>query len=376
MAPKIPPPLPPPRPKERLAGKYELLEVAGRGGMSTVWRAIQHGPGKFRRTVAIKHMYPHLAEKPLYREMFFEEARIGSALQDPNIAQVYDFLVEDEDYYLVIEWVEGIDLFTYIDYVFRRAKRKTRWELMVALAIGMLRGLAAAHERCTEEGSLESIIHRDVTPHNVLISEKGPAKLIDFGLSLAHDREGETTDPGIAKGKTAYLAPEVVRGGRPTPKSDQFAAGAVLWEALAGRRLYPDASRYDTLKKIATGEVEPLGTQRNDVPKALRRVVHRALALEESDRFDSVREMALRLGGVLRESKARDDLYDALAKTVCDARAELGLGRRTQGARVETPVPDESSGLIELTDEDIQPGGFRAWLPALLRPFKKSSTSE
>jgi len=354
-----------------VAGKYELLEVAGRGGMSTVWRAIQHGPGKFRRTVALKHMYPHLAEKPLFREMFFEEARVGSALQDPNIAQVFDFLVVDNDFYLVIEWVEGIDLFTYIDYVVRRCKRKTRWELMVALAIGMLRGLAAAHERTTEDGSLESIVHRDVTPHNVLISVKGPAKLIDFGLSLAHDREGEDTDPGIAKGKTAYLAPEVVRGARPTPKSDQFAAGAVLWEALSGRRLFPDANRYETLRKIATGEVEQLGTLRNDIPKSLRRIVHRALALEELERFESVREMALRLGAVLRESNAKDDLYDALARTVCDARADLGLGRRTQGPRFETPVPDESSGLIELSDEDLQPTGIRGWLPALLRPFKK-----
>jgi len=235
----------------------------------------------------------------------------------------------------------------------------------------MLRGLAAAHERCTEDGKLEPVIHRDVTPHNVLISVKGPAKLIDFGLSLAHDREGEDTDPGVAKGKVAYLAPEVVRGERPTPKSDQFAAGAVIWEALAGRRLYPDENRFDTLKKIAAGEVEPLGTQRNDVPKALRRIIHRALALEPGERFESVREMALRLGAVLRSSKATDDLYDALAQTVCAARADLGLGRRTQGPRVETPVTDASSGLIVLEEGDLRPTGIRGWIPALLRPFKK-----
>ncbi len=371
MSSETPPPIPPPRPTGRIAGKYELVEVAGRGGMSTVWRALQHGPGKFRRQVALKHMYPHLAAKPLFREMFFEEARIGSALQDPNIAQVYDFLVEGDDYYLVIEWVEGIDLFTYIDYVVRREKRNTRWELMVAVAIGLLRGLAAAHERRTEDDVLEPIIHRDVTPHNVMISTKGPAKLIDFGLSLAHDREGEDTDPGIAKGKPAYLAPEVVRGHRPSPKSDQFAAGALLWEALVGRRLFADHNRYETLRKIVSGEIEPLASQRKDLPKDLCRIVDTALAMDEAERFESVREMARRLGGVLKASKSRDDLYEALARTVCEAHNALGLGHRTQGSRFETPVPEESSGLIELTDEDLQPAGIRGWIPSLLRPFKK-----
>ena len=348
-----PPPIPLASRARLVGGRYQPIEIAGRGGMSVVWRAVHHAPGKFRRVVALKHMTPALAEQPLYRDMFFEEARIGSALQNPNIAQVYDFLVEGDDLYLVIEWVEGIDLYTYIDYITKYEERETRWDLMVALAIGMLRGLAAAHERRGEDGIAEPIVHRDVTPHNVLISEKGPAKLIDFGLSLARDRQGESTEPGIAKGKPAYVAPEVVRGERATPHSDQFAAGAVLWEALAGRRLFDHSDRYQLLRKIAAGDVEPLSKHRADIPGELGEIVHQALALDPADRFSSAREMARRLGDVLKVATSGQDLYAALASEVRAGCAALGLGHRTQGQRYETPVPEQSSALIELTDEDL-----------------------
>ncbi len=367
MNPNGPPPIPPPRPTRRIAGKYEVLEIAGRGGMSTVWRAYQHGPGQFRRTVALKQMYPHLATQPLYREMFFEEARVGAALQDPNIAQIHDFLVNNGAYYLVLEWVEGVNLFTYIDHVVNRSGRQTRWELMVAVAIGMLRGLAAAHERTDDSGAAQPIVHRDVTPHNVLIGDKGSARLIDFGLSLARDREGEQTEPGIAKGKPAYLAPEVVRGERATPASDQFAAGSVLWESLTGRRLFGDANQYEALRRIAEGQYEPLPRARAELPDELVETVHRALSLDPEDRFPSVREMARRLGGVLGRATPGEDIYALLARTVKSAREDLGLGHRTQGTRFETPVPQESSGLIHLPGESRDDGdGRKGWLPSWL----------
>lgn len=345
------------RKPELIAGKYELLDVGGRGGMSTVWRAYQHGPGRFRRVVAVKQLFAHLAEQQLYRDMFLEEARIGAILDDPNVAQIFDFLLHDGDYFLVMEWIEGIDLRTYVDYVFTHLGRKTDWRLMVGVVIGMLRGLAAAHERKDSDGQAQPVVHRDITPHNVLIGVKGTARLIDFGLALASDRDGESTDPGIAKGKIAYLAPEVVRGTRPSPLSDQYAAGALLWEALAGRRLFAQESQYETLKAVAEGSVEPLDKVRPDVPKALRTAVHRALAFEPADRFDSVREMANCLSGIFSASPAQDT-YARLSKTVRDARAALGLDRglRPPGFAEETPVPvEEESGIIELDPAELQP---------------------
>jgi len=359
---------PPPKPQKKIDDRYELLEIAGRGGMAVVWRAIHRGPGRFQRTVAVKQMHPHLSKLKLYRDLFQEEARVGSILSDPNIAQVYDFLIEDDEFYLVIEWVSGIDLATYIHHVFDRLGEKTRWELIAAMGIGVLRGLTAAHERVNEQGQPEPIVHRDICPHNVLISESGRAKLIDFGLSFAPDRDIDDTDPGMAKGKLAYLAPEVVRGARPTPHSDQFAVGSMLWEALVGRRAFKGATDFETYKLVANSEVPKLREVQPDVPKKFAALVHRALALDPEKRFASTREMAQQLGTVLRENRMNEDLYALLARTVAAARTDIGMGLKTQDPSVETPIPDDHSGLVELLVQDgNRPTGFRKWIPSFLR---------
>jgi eukaryotic-like serine/threonine-protein kinase len=342
-------------------GRYELLEIAGVGGMASVWRAVLRGPGRFQRTVAVKHMHRHLAEQPRFVEMFCEEARVGAALQDRNIAQVYELLEEEGQYYLVLEWVEGIDLATYIQYVTRLGK-PTRWELIAAVGIGMLRGLAAAHERALDDGSVQPILHRDVSPHNVLISVSGPAKLIDFGLSLAVDRDIAPTPPGMAKGKMAYLSPEVVCGERPTPASDQFAAGTVLWEALAGRRLFHAADPQEALYRLTCADVEPLAQTRSRLPRQLVATVHKALAADPAERFPSVRDMANQLGHVLKAAEHRIDLYQLLADAVRGARTALGMGRRTQA------VPTDLTELGEESAVEIDLLGPLRWLKARI-PF-------
>lgn len=369
-------PAPPPAsdPRQTLGGgRYELIEVAGRGGMATVWRALLVGPGRFCKTVAIKHMFPNLAEQEIYREMFFEEARIGSVLQDPNLPHVYEFLIEGEDHYLVMEFVDGIDLATYIRYVTQTLEQRVRWDLVAAIGIGMLRGLAAAHERATEDGKPEPIIHRDVSPNNVLISASGPAKLIDFGLSLTGDRDRGTTDPGLAKGKLPYLSPEVARGERPTPAADQFAAGSVLWEALVGHRLYDETDRMSVYKRVAAADVPPLAELRPDIPKELVRLVHRALSRAPEDRFPTTRDMAKQLGDVLKASTGPVDLYEVLARTVQQARADLGIGHKTQGPTAEAPIPELESGLVELMDvgEVARPSALKRLFPALFDLFSR-----
>jgi len=324
--------------------------------------------------VAVKQLFPHLAEQKIYLDMFLEEARIGAVLSDPNIARVFDFLAYGGNYYLVLEWVEGVDLFTYIEYTMKKKKRPPRWELMAAVMIGMLRGLAAAHERLDENGAPQPIIHRDVTPHNVLISVQGTARLIDFGLGLARDRTDEDTDPGIAKGKFSYLAPEVVGGKRPTPAADQFAAGALLWEALTGRRLFQGDGAHEILKKVMRCDVPSIRRQRSGLPRGLADVVHKALSPDPNDRYPSVREMANRLSAVLATSSKTADTYATLGKTVKEARIQLGLGHRPQDGRGETPVPIplEDSDVHTITPDVVERTGLRSLLPALLRPFKRS----
>ena len=357
---------PPPKPDRWVDGKYELLEVAGRGGMAVVWRANHHGPGRFQRTVAVKQMHPHLAQLQLYRDLFCEEARVGSVLQDPNIAQVIDFVSDEGQYFLVLEYVSGVDLATMIRFVFEEVNDRTRWELVAAIGIGVLRGLAAAHERVTRDGSVEPIVHRDLSPHNVLVNDKGMAKLIDFGLSFARDRDIDDTDPGMAKGKLAYLAPEIVRGGRPTPKTDQFSMGSVLWEALTGKRAFEYERDIDTYQAVANAEVLPLDKLRPDIPEDFCALVHRALSLDPDDRFADTREMAQRLGEVLKGHRTGEDLYAALAASVEATRVGLGLDERTQDPHVEDSIPELQSGLVELL-EDGPPSGFAKWIPSFLR---------
>ncbi len=321
--------------------------------MANVWRASMHGPGRFIRTVAIKHMHPHLKENKQFLDMFFEEARVGAKLQDGNIVQIFDFFEEDGEFYLVMEWIEGINLATYIRYV-NSIKSRIRWELATAIGIGVLRGLAAAHESTNENGQKNPVLHRDVSPHNVLVSVKGAVKLIDFGLALACDRFAAPTPPGVAKGKLSYLAPEVLQGSKATCLSDQFSVGNLLWETLVGRKVFRGADDRDIFRKVTGGNIEPLDKLRPDIPKTLVKVIEKSLEINPNNRFISVREMALSLTSILRTEKAQSDLYTLLAQSVCTARDAFHMGRRTQAPILDGKMPSNESEIeVEVKDKAI-----------------------
>ena len=292
-----------PRPGLIVGGRYELIEIAGHGGMADVWHARVRGDSGFVRDVAVKQMHPNLAQQPTYVAMFVEEARVGSALQSPNVSEVHDFGHDKGNYYMVLEWIEGIDMGSWIRWHVAK-NEPTRWELVAAVGVGILRGLAAAHERTGADGRAMPIVHRDVSPHNVLLTTRGMVKLIDFGLALAPDRAQETTEPGIVKGKMSYLAPEIVSGGRPIPPSDQFACGSVLWEGLVGRKLFDGQTDYETYCRLRDCMVQPLRPLRQDVPQPFAQIIHRALAANPDQRFPSTREMARQIGTVLEEGAA------------------------------------------------------------------------
>jgi len=326
-----------PRPGLIVGGRYELIEIAGRGGMADVWRGRVRGDWGFVRDVAVKQMHQNLAVQPPYVAMFVEEARVGSALQSPNVAEVHDFVHDRGNYYMILEWIDGVDLGTWIRWHASR-NEQTRWELVAAVAVGILRGLAAAHERVGNDGTVQPVVHRDVSPHNVLLTNRGMVKLIDFGLALAPDRPQETTEPGIVKGKMSYLAPEIVAGKRPMPASDQFACGSVLWESLVGRKLFEGATDYETYCRLRDCMVQPLRPLRPDVPAAFAQIIHRALSANIEQRFPSAREMARQIGTTLKKVQLRRDLHTVLSKSVAEARQGMGLGPRTGDPSSATPV--------------------------------------
>jgi len=342
-----------PRPGLIVGGRYELLEVAGRGGMADVWRGRVRGDSGFVREVAIKQMHQHLAVQPQYVAMFVEEARVGSALQSPNISEVHDFVHDRGNYYMVLEWIDGVDLGSWIKWHVAR-NEPTRWELVAAVAVGVLRGLASAHERVGPDGELLPIVHRDVSPHNVLLTTRGMVKLVDFGLAFAPDRTQETTDPGIVKGKMSYLAPEIVTGGRPSPASDQFACGSVLWEALVGRKLFDGATDYEAYCRLRDCMVQPLRPLRPDVPPAFAQIIHRALSASADHRFPSAREMARQIGTALKKVQLRKDLHTVLSRSVIEARAVMDLGSRTGEISEATPLAEILPGDAGRFDEPVR----------------------
>ncbi len=353
-----------------VGGKYRLMHVAGSGGMATVWRAETVGDLGFRRAVAVKQMHAHLAEQQVYVDMFVEEARVGAELHDPNIPQIHDFVADDTGYYIVMEYVDGVDLGGLIR-VSARTERCS-WEMVAAIGLGMLRALSSAHERKSEDGKAAPVVHRDVSPHNVLLTPNGQIKLIDFGLALTRDRLRETTEPGLVKGKMSYLAPEIVMGKRPSPSSDQFAVGSTLWEALVGRKLFDGRNDMEVYRKLRDGEIQPLRPQRPDVPRAFVKVIERALSHKPRQRFADVREMGAALSNVLKQSRAKKtDLHGGLGAAVLDARERLHLGDRTGDPSTNTPIEEVTPALgvtplpssAPATADDKKKRGLRHWLP-------------
>ncbi|MEZ4360409.1 MAG: protein kinase [Kofleriaceae bacterium] len=354
---------------ELIDGKYELVEVAGEGGMATVFRAVTRGAAGFQRTVAIKRIRPEFRALRNYIDMFIEEARVGSELAHPNIVQIHDFCSFNGGYYLIMEWVDGIDLGT-LQGVLASAGKPLPWPLVVAVSIGALRGLGAAHDRRSRDGAPAPVIHRDVSPHNLLLDASGVVKLSDFGLARARDRAYSLTIPGTVKGKLSYLAPEVTLGKPNSIASDLFSMGAVIWEMLSGRRLFDARNDLEVFKKIRACDVPSLEAERPDAPPALLALMKRSLSLLPAARFQHAREMIAELQHLGRSGAGAEDPA-VITAAVGEARA---LQRARAEARAASqpprpprptdapagPVAPPSSGGVELLAEEEPPPAAQA----------------
>jgi serine/threonine-protein kinase len=243
-----------------------------------------------------------------------------------------------------MEWVEGIDLGHFIK-LHQDHGIQIEWPLVVGIGIATLRGLGAAHERRAPTGELAPVIHRDVTPHNILLGVNGVVKLTDFGLARARDRVASMTAPGTVKGKLSYLAPEVSFGKPNTPQSDLFGVGSVLWETLTGQRMFDGKTDVEIFKKIRACQIPPIGDLRPDIPAALAAVLDVALDKDPQARFASATAFAHALSQVMKQAVG------------VDPQSALGNAVRELRAGAKPGVGDQSTTTFDVSDaEEVEDG--------------------
>ncbi|HXX70568.1 MAG TPA: protein kinase [Polyangiaceae bacterium] len=273
----------------RVVGRYALYDEIAAGGMATVHIGRLLGPVGFSRTVAIKRLHAQFAKDPDFVSMFLDEARLAARVRHPNVIGTLDVVALSGELFLVMEYVPGESLAK----LWRTTREMGRFipvPIVVSILVGILEGLHAAHEATNDRGEALGLVHRDVSPHNVLVGLDGIARVLDFGVAKASGRL-QTTRDGQLKGKISYMAPEQVQG-VVDRTSDIYSASVVLWEALVGRRLFFAENDARTLSNVLFPKVEPPSRAGAKVPPSLDAVVMRALDREPSRRYRTAREMA------------------------------------------------------------------------------------
>jgi eukaryotic-like serine/threonine-protein kinase len=279
------------------AQRYRVLEKLESGGMAEVFRAESQGLQGFRKQVAIKRVLPHLSEKKKFISLFLDEARLSAQLSHSNCVQVFDIGVGDQAYFIVMEFVDGANLKSLAESVM---KQGTGFSVAAAVFIAheICKGLSYAHELTDQDGIPLQLVHRDISPPNVLVTKYGEVKIVDFGLAKASSQL-EKSEPGVIKGKFAYLAPEAVTGGDVDSRADIFAVGIILWELLASQRLFLGDSDYQTIKNVDAAQVPSISQINPKVPPELERIVNKTLAKDPDQRYLTARELGQALSTFL-----------------------------------------------------------------------------
>ncbi len=274
-------------------GRYAVHGEIASGGMATVHFGRLVGPSGFARPVAIKRLHPHFAREPDFVAMFLDEARLAARVQHPNVVPTLDVITSDGELLIVMDYVQGETLSRLLR-TMREKREVIPTRIATSIMAGVLHGLHAAHEAKDEQGAPLGLVHRDVSPQNVIVGVDGVARVLDFGVAKAAVRL-QTTRDGQLKGKLAYMAPEQLSSAVVNRLSDVYAAGVLLWESLTGRRLFEGDSEGELVAKVLMGNAAPPSTAAPDVPALLDAITLRALHQDPALRFASAREMAMAL---------------------------------------------------------------------------------
>ncbi len=284
--------------------------------MADVFKARVQGPAGFERVFVVKRILPHLSEEPQFTRMFIEEAKLSARLNHPNIVQVFELGAVDKEYFIAMEYVRGRDLAETMRTFWARVG-PPRPELVAYIGREMCRALAYAHDLTGDDGDLIGMIHRDVSPSNVMLSYEGAVKILDFGIAKAlggESKEDAGTQRGTLKGKFAYMAPEQTQGSDVDRRIDIFAAGIVLHEILTGRRLFKGENDMQTVERVRQCDVSPPSMQNPLCPPEMDAIILRALARDRDERFQSAAEMADALDDVVHAARFQPTHLAALMR--------------------------------------------------------------
>ncbi len=353
-----------PSPATETTSKYRRLAVLGRGGMATVYLAALKGQRGFTKLVVVKELRTELALDPEYTAMFSEEARIAARLSHPNVVQTFEVHEDGASTALVMEHLDG-QPYTVVR---RKLAAKMPLALHVHVICEILEGLHHAHELRGFDGAPLGLVHRDVSPHNVIVTYDGDVKLLDFGIAkLVHASEN-LTQTGMLKGKLAYMAPEQTGGGAIDRRADLFAMGILLWEVLAGRRMWGGVEPAQILGRLIGGDLPALPYEAVAPHPDLAAVCAKALSMRAEDRFGSAREMLSAVEAAFaRSPSARRELSASLLEAFADERASQASVIARQLSLAES-VPTGEFAPVRLSSSGESISGVRATLSTASPP--------
>jgi serine/threonine-protein kinase len=334
--------------------RYRVIERLESGGMAEVFRAESEGLQGFRKQVAIKRVLPHLSSKKKFISMFLDEARLSAQLSHSNCVQVFDIGVGDAAFFIVMEFVDGANLKAIIEHI-KKSGRDFPVEAAVYIALELCKGLAYAHELTDSNGVPLHIVHRDMSPPNVLITKHGEIKIVDFGLAKANSQL-ERSEPGIIKGKFSYLSPEAAMGQDVDARTDVFAVGIILWELLAGQRLFLGDTDFQTVKRVQAAQVPSVTQINKKVPVELERIIARALARDPAARFSTARALGAELSKFMFRFAVPVSTFD-IEHLVHGAIKERQRYRPQQQSIIDKLIEEALLEFTSLTDDKKAAGG-------------------
>jgi len=331
--------------------RYTITERLDHGGMAEVFRGVAESMEGFKKNVAIKRILPNLTKNQKFVSMFLDEARLSLFLQHANIVQVFDISrTPDNAYFLVMEFVDGCNLKGLIE---RQKQKNKRIEVRhtIYLMIECCKALHYAHSlEHPETNEPLGIVHRDISPPNILLSKNGEVKLVDFGLAKANSQI-EATDPGVVKGKFSYLSPEAASGLPVDHRADVFAVGIILWELFTGKRLFYGDTDYQTVELVRQAKVPALPPLNPEIDSELEQVVRKALSKDPEDRYQNAADLGDALAQVLFSQRMKVTARD-IAALVKDTQVEMMRKRSAEpkDSLIDGLILDEMQKMTSLVD--------------------------